>query len=86
MPVSRTLPEHVQNLPVGLYPEQHVGDRDVLEFAFLGVGKIHLEAEMEMSKFDGGSGSSRARISKLKYEFRYAIPQVSISPGPTWGR
>ena len=53
MPVSHTLlPEHVQNLPVGLYPEQHVGDCDVLELAFLGVGKIHLEeTEMEMSKF-----------------------------------
>ena len=49
---ASTLPEHVQNLPVGLYPEQHVGDCDVLELAFLGVGKIHLEeAELEMSKF-----------------------------------
>ena len=52
MPVSHTLiPEHVQNLPVGLYPEQHVGDCDVLELAFLSVWKVDLETEVtQMSK------------------------------------
>ena len=45
------LPQHVQNLSVGLYSQQHVGDCDVLELAFLGVWKIDLETEIEMSKF-----------------------------------
>ena len=48
--LTRILPQHVQNLSVGLYSEQHVGDCDVLELAFLGVWKVDLETEVEMSK------------------------------------
>ncbi len=39
---AKTLPEHVKDLPVWLYPEEDVGNGDVLELSLLRVGKVDL--------------------------------------------
>lgn len=34
-------PEHVQNFSIGIYPDQDVGNCNILEFRMLGVGKVN---------------------------------------------
>ena len=40
--IGKKIPEHVENLPSRIDPDQHVWHRDVLELRVLGVGEVDL--------------------------------------------